>query len=63
MLLLKKFGSSKLINKLSRFLIEQKRKKEALYLNKLVNIVGSKSEKKNSRCLFQTLPRKSTTFP
>ena len=42
----KKFGSSKLINKLSRFLIENTKKKEALYLNKLVKVVGSKSEKK-----------------
>ena len=51
----KKFGSSKLITKLSKFLIENKNKKETLYLNKLVKVVGSKSEKKNSRCFFQTI--------
>ena len=53
----KKFGSSKAINKLSKFLIENKKKKEALYLNKLVKVVGSKSEKKNSGCFFQRIPK------
>ena len=42
----KKFGSSKLITKLSKFLIENKNKKETLYLNKLVKVVGSKVKKK-----------------
>ena len=53
----KKFGSSKLINKLSRFLIENKKKKEALYLNKLVKVVGSKSEKKIIDAFFKHYPK------
>ena len=53
----KKFGSSKLINKLSRFLIENKKKKEALYLNKLVKVVGSKSEKKIVDAFFKYYPK------
>ena len=53
----KKFGSSKLINKLSRFLIENKKKKEALYLNKLVKVVGSKSEKKIVDAFFKHYPK------
>ena len=53
----KKFGSSKLINKLSRFLIENKNKKEALYLNKLVKVVGSKSEKKIVDAFFKHYPK------
>ena len=53
----KKFGSSRLINKLSRFLIENKKKKEALYLNKLVKVVGSKSEKKIVDAFFKHYPK------
>ena len=52
----KKFGSSKLITKLSKFLIENKNKKETLYLNKLVKVVGSKSEKKIVDAFFKQFP-------
>ncbi len=52
----KKFGSSKLITKLSKFLIEKKNKKETLYLNKLVKVVGSKSEKKIVDAFFKQFP-------
>ena len=52
----KKFGTSKAINKLSKFLIENKKKKEALYLNKLVKVVGSKSEKKIVDAFFKEYP-------
>ena len=52
----KKFGTSKIINKLSKHLIENKNKKEAIYLNKLVKVVGSKSEKKIVDAFFKQYP-------
>ena len=52
----KKFGSSKIIKKLSRFLIENKNKKQATYLNKLVKVVGSKSDKKIMNAFFKEYP-------
>ncbi len=52
----KKFGTSKIINKLSKYLIENKNKKEAIYLNKLVKVVGSKSEKKIVDAFFRQYP-------
>ena len=52
----KKFGTSKIINKLSKYLIENKNKKEAIYLNKLVKVVGSKSEKKIVDAFFKQYP-------
>ena len=58
----KKFGSSKLITKLSKFLIENKNKKETLYLNKLVKVVGSKSEKKIMDAFFKQFPNVEYEF-
>ena len=58
----KKFGSSKLITKLSKFLIENKNKKETLYLNKLVKVVGSKSEKKIVDAFFKQFPNVEYEF-
>lgn len=52
----RKFGSSKIIKKLSRYLIEKKKKKQAIYLNKLVKVVGSKSDKKIINAFFKQYP-------
>ena len=58
----KKFGSSKIINRLSKYLIENTKKKEALYLNKLVKVVGSKSEKKIVDAFFKQFPNEEDNF-
>ena len=48
----RKFGKSKDIRSLSRHLIENNFKKPALYLNKLVKVIGYSSEKRILRAFF-----------
>ena len=52
----KKFGTSKPIRNLSKILIEENHKSKAMYLNKLVKVVGSKSDKKILNAFFKRYP-------
>ena len=52
----KKFGSSNIIQRLSKVLILQNHKDKALYLNKLVKVVGSYSDKKILDAFFKRFP-------
>ncbi len=52
----KKFGSSNIIQRLSKVLILQNQKDKALYLNKLVKVVGSYSDKKILDAFFKRFP-------
>ncbi len=49
----KKFGTSKDIKNLAKLLIENKLKEPALYLNKIVKVIGSSSEKRILNAFFK----------
>jgi len=48
----RKFGNSKRIKKLAGFLIENNLKKQALYLNKLIKVIGGSSETRILKSFF-----------
>ena len=52
----KKFGSSNIIQRLSKVLIMENYKDKAIYLNKLVKVVGSYSDKKILNAFFKRYP-------
>ena len=52
----RKFGTSREIKDLSKILIEKNLKKNAKYLNKLIKVIGSKSEKRIIKTFFKKFP-------
>ena len=52
----RKFGTSREIKDLSKILIEKNLKKNAKYLNKLIKVIGSKSEKRIIKTFFKQFP-------
>ena len=52
----RKFGTSYEIKIISRILIENNYKKNAKYLNKLIKVIGSKSEKRILKTFFRQFP-------
>ena len=52
----RKFGTSNDIKTLSRILIENNFKKNAVYLNKLIKVIGSYSEKRIIKTFFNQFP-------
>ena len=58
----RKFGTSLEINSLSRFLIENNYKKNAKYLNKLIQVIGTRSEKRIIKTFFEQFPEIENIF-
>ena len=52
----RKFGSSNEIKSFARILIENGYRKNAIYLNRLVKVIGSKSEKRIIKTFFKQFP-------
>ncbi len=52
----RKFGTSYEIKTLSKILIENNYKKNAIYLNKLIKVIGSKSEKRIIKTFLKRFP-------
>ena len=52
----RKFGSSNNIKLISKILIENDYRKNAIYLNKLIKVIGSKSEKRIIKTFFKQFP-------
>ncbi len=52
----RKFGTSYEIKTLSKILIEGNYRKNAIYLNKLIKVIGSKSEKRIIKTFFNQYP-------
>ena len=52
----RKFGTSDDIKSFSRILIENGYRKNAIYLNRLVKVIGSKSEKRIIKTFFKQFP-------
>ena len=52
----RKFGTSHEIKSLSRILIENDYRKNAVYLNKLIKVLGSKSEKRIIKTFLKQYP-------
>ena len=58
----RKFGTSLEIKSLSRFLIENNYKKNAKYLNKLIQVIGTRSEKRIIKTFFEQFPEIENIF-
>ena len=58
----RKFGISLEIKSLSRFLIENNYKKNAKYLNKLIQVIGTRSEKRIIKTFFEQFPEIENIF-
>ena len=58
----RKFGTSLEIKSLSRFLIENNYKKNAKYLNKLIQVLGTRSEKRIIKTFFKQFPEIENIF-
>ena len=58
----RKFGVSFEIKSLSKFLIENNYKKNAKYLNKLIQVLGSKSENRIIKTFFKQFPGIENVF-
>ena len=58
----RKFGTSFEIKSLSKFLIENKYKKNAKYLNKLIQVLGTRSEKRIIKTFFKQFPEIENIF-
>jgi curved DNA-binding protein CbpA len=58
----RKFGTSFEIKSLSKFLIENKYKKNAKYLNKLIQVLGTRSEKRIIKTFFEQFPEIENIF-
>ncbi len=52
----RKFGTSHEIKTFSKILIENNFRKNAIYLNKLIKVIGSKSEKRIIKTFFKQFP-------
>ena len=52
----RKFGTSHEIKTFSKILIENNFRKNAIYLNKLIKVIGSKSEKRIVKTFFKQFP-------
>ena len=52
----RKFGTSHEIKTFSKILIENNLRKNAIYLNKLIKVIGSKSEKRIVKTFFKQFP-------
>ena len=58
----RKFGTSFEIKSLSKFLIENNYKKNAKYLNKLIRVLGTRSEKRIIKTFFEQFPEIENIF-
>ena len=58
----RKFGTSFEIKSLSKFLIENNYKKNAKYLNKLIQVLGTRSEKRIIKTFFEQFPEIENIF-
>ncbi len=56
----RKFGTSTKIKLFSRILIENGYRKNAIYLNKLIKVIGSKSENRIIKTFFKQFPQLET---
>ncbi len=52
----RKFGTSEEIKSFSKILIEEGLRKNAIYLNRLIKVIGSRSEKRIIRTFFKQFP-------
>ena len=52
----RKFGTSEEIKSFSKVLIENNLRKNAVYLNRLIKVIGSKSEKRIMKTFFRQFP-------